>query len=69
MKLRWPHGLAAVALLIGAAAAAVFCVFEFGIVQRWARNSLVQQLEAQNRRARRAGRISFARAAHARRTR
>ena len=46
MKLRWPHGLAAVVLLIGAAAAAVFCVFEFGIVQRWVRNSLVQQLEA-----------------------
>lgn len=46
MKLRWPHGLAAVALLIGAIAAAVFCIFEFGIAQRWARNALVHQLEA-----------------------
>jgi len=46
MKLRWPHGLAAVALLIGAGAALVFCIFEFGIAQRWARNSLVRQLEA-----------------------
>ena len=46
MKLRWPHGLAAVVLLIGAIAAAVFCIFEFGIAQRWVRNSLVQQLEA-----------------------
>ena len=45
MKLRWPHGLAAVALAIGAVAAGVFCVFEFGIAQRWARNSLVRQLE------------------------
>src|SRR5580700_2708673 len=45
MKLRWPHGLAAVALLIGVAAATVFCVFEFGIAQRWARTALVQQLE------------------------
>ena len=45
MKLRWPHGLAAVALLIGAVAAIVFCIFEFGIAQRWVRNSLVQQLE------------------------
>src|SRR5579863_4305591 len=45
MKLRWPHGLAAVALTIGAVAAAVFCVFEFGIAQRWIRSSLVQQLE------------------------
>ena len=45
MKLRWPHGLAAVALLIGVAAAIVFCVFEFGIAQRWARTALVQQLE------------------------
>src|SRR3984957_8592892 len=46
MKLRWPHGLAAVALLIGAGAALVFCIFEFGIAQRWARNSLLHQLEA-----------------------
>ena len=46
MKLRWPHGLAAVALLIGAGAALVFCIFEFGIAQRWARNSLVRELEA-----------------------
>src|SRR5271154_5467382 len=45
MKLRWPHGLAAVALLIGAAAAIVFCIVEFGIAQRWARDVLVQQLE------------------------
>jgi translocation and assembly module TamB len=45
VKLRWPHGLAAVALLIGVAAAIVFCVFEFGIAQRWARTALVQQLE------------------------
>src|SRR5271168_3061839 len=45
MKLRWPHGLAAVALLIGAVAGVVFCVFEFGIAQRWARNTLVHQLE------------------------
>jgi len=47
MKLRWPHGLAAVALLIGAAAAVVFCIFEFGIAQRWARTALVHELEAQ----------------------
>jgi translocation and assembly module TamB len=45
MKLRWPHGLAAVALLIGVAAAVVFCIIEFGIAQRWVRSSLVQQLE------------------------
>src|SRR6202795_5268151 len=45
MKLRWPHGLAAVALMIGAIAALVFCIFEFGIAQRWARNSLVRELE------------------------
>ncbi len=45
MKLRWPHGLAAVVLLIGVLAGIVFCVFEFGIAQRWARNSVVEQLE------------------------
>src|SRR5271170_7346386 len=45
MKIRWPHGLAAVALLTGVAAAIVFCIFEFGIAQRWVRNALVQQLE------------------------
>jgi hypothetical protein len=46
MKIRWPHGLAAIVLGIGAIAATVFCIFEFGIAQRWVRNSLVQQLEA-----------------------
>jgi translocation and assembly module TamB len=46
MKLRWPHGLAAVALLLGAVAVVVFCIFEFGIAQRWLRRALVQQLEA-----------------------
>src|SRR5271155_2646480 len=45
MKIRWPHGLAAVALLTGVAAAIVFCIFEFGIARRWVRNALVQQLE------------------------
>jgi translocation and assembly module TamB len=46
MKIRWPHGLAAVVLGICVAAAVVFCIFEFGIAQRWVRNSLVHQLEA-----------------------
>ena len=46
MKLRWPHGLAAVALLVGAVAVVVFCIFQFGIAQRWARNALLHQLEA-----------------------
>src|SRR5271163_2224985 len=46
MKLRWPHGLATVALLIGAIAAVVFCILEFGIAQRWARDFLVHELEA-----------------------
>src|SRR5580704_4863592 len=46
MKLRWPHGLAAVALLLGAVAVVVFCIFQFGIAQRWARNALLHQLEA-----------------------
>jgi translocation and assembly module TamB len=45
MKIRWPHGLAAVALAICAGAAAVYCIFEFGIAQRWVRNALVHQLE------------------------
>ncbi len=45
MKVRWPHGLAAVVLWFGAAAAIVFCIFELGIAERWLRNSLVQQLE------------------------
>ncbi len=45
-KLGWPHGLAAVALLIGAVAVVVFCIFEFGIAQRWVRNALIHQLEA-----------------------
>src|SRR5271156_7172253 len=45
MKIRWPHGLAAIVLGIGVVAATVFCIFEFGIAQRWVRNSLVQQLE------------------------
>src|SRR5580704_808482 len=45
-KLGWPHGLAAIVLAIGAVAVTVFCIFEFGIAQRWARNALVHQLEA-----------------------
>jgi hypothetical protein len=45
-KFGWPHGLAAVALLIGVVAMVVFCIFEFGIAQRWVRNALVHQLEA-----------------------
>ena len=51
MKLRWPHGLAAVVLLIGAAAAIVFCIFEFGIAQRWVRNSLVHSWRSEPARA------------------
>ncbi|MFZ3215225.1 MAG: translocation/assembly module TamB domain-containing protein [Candidatus Acidiferrales bacterium] len=46
MKLRWPHGVAAIVLLIGASAAAVFGLFEFGIAQRWVRDALVHQLQA-----------------------
>ena len=46
MKLRWPHGLAAVALLVGAVAVVLFCIFQFGIAQRWVRNALLHQLEA-----------------------
>jgi translocation and assembly module TamB len=45
-KLGWPHGLAAIVLAIGAVAVTVFCIFEFGIAQRWVRNALVQQLQA-----------------------
>ncbi len=46
MKLRWPHGIAAIVLGIGIVVAVVFCIFEFGIAQRWVRNALVHQLEA-----------------------
>ncbi len=45
MKIRWPHGIAALVLAIGLVAATVFCIFEFGIAQRWARKTLVRQLE------------------------
>ena len=47
MKLRWRHRLAAMVLGIVAVAATVFCIFEFGIAQRWVRDSLVHQLEVQ----------------------
>src|SRR5580658_2978376 len=45
-KLGWRHGLAAIVLAIGAVAVTVFCIFEFGIAQRWVRNSLLHQLQA-----------------------
>jgi hypothetical protein len=45
-KLGWRHGLAVIVLAIGAVAVTVFCIFEFGIAQRWVRNALVHQLQA-----------------------
>jgi translocation and assembly module TamB len=45
MKRRWLRWLTAVVLVVAAVAVAMFVVFESGLVNRWVRNALVQQLE------------------------
>src|SRR5271154_6819543 len=46
MRARWLRRLATLVLLISVGVVCIFLIFEMGLAERWARNSVIQQLEA-----------------------